>query len=193
MDVDKARAGLYRFLSSVLTREIELEELGKIRKAVESMPEWLRAEAARSLEGDDEDVYLSLRLDFTKTLILYVHPYESVFRDPSGLLCTDLSVDVKRFYLRAGFEPDLASARVRCFDHIGLELAFMDKLIEKGDVGMQLEFMERHLARWAPLLGMAVAENAATGFYRAVGKLLSHFILSDYEYLVGAHGSKGEA
>ena len=181
----KSRAAVYNFLSAVLLREVELEELDLLRRAVESLPEPFRSEARPSLEGDDEDVYLRLRLDFTKTLVMYVHPYESVFRDPSGVLCTDLSVDVKNFYLRHGFEPDLAKARVRCFDHLGLELAFMGILVEKGSLDAQIEFLEKHLARWAPLAGLAISSTASTGFYRAIGRLVSHVVMSDYEALKG--------
>jgi TorA maturation chaperone TorD len=187
-DVDKARAGVYRFLSGLFTREIELEELDAVREAVSVFPEWLRREAEESLRGDDEDVYLALRVDFTKTLLLYTHPYESVYRDPTGLLCTDLSVEVKRFYLKAGYEPDLASTGVRCFDHIGLELEFMALMVERGDVDTQREFLERHLGRWAPVLGLVVADNASTGFYRALGLFLAHFVMADYNYLAGGEG-----
>ena len=184
-EVDRARAGVYSFLSRVFTREVELEEVDAVREAARSLPGWLAGRALEALEGGDEDVYLSLRVDFTKTLLLYVHPYESVFRDPSGLLCTQVSVAVKDFYLKAGFEPDLARARVRCFDHIGLELEFMARLAEGGDRALQLRFLEEHLGRWAPVLGIVVSETASTGFYRAVGELLSHFILADYAYLRG--------
>ncbi|MCE4612116.1 MAG: molecular chaperone TorD family protein [Desulfurococcales archaeon] len=185
LDVDRARRGVYAFLSRVLTREVELDELDALREAVGSLPAWLGSRASQALEGDDEDVYLSLKVDFTKTFLLYIHPYESVFRDPSGLLCTDLSVSVKRYYQKAGYEPDLASTGVRCFDHIGLELEFMARLIEEGDVGLQVRFMEDHLGRWAPVLGIVVSETASTGFYRTVGEMLAHFILADYEYLSG--------
>ena len=182
---DKSRAAVYNFLSTALIKEVDLDEVDVYRKAVGHLPEPFRSEAAPSLNGDDEEVYLKLRLDFTKTLVMYVHPYESVFRDPSGVLCTDLSVEVKDFYLRHGFEPDLARARVRCFDHLGLELAFMGILIERGDYEAQLEFLERHLARWAPIAGLAIASNASTGFYRALGRLVAHVVMSDYEALKG--------
>ena len=189
LEIDKARRGVYAFLSRVLTREIELEEMEALREAVNSLPPWLGSKASKALDGDDEEVYLSLKVDFTKTLLLYIHPYESVFRDPSGLLCTDLSVSVKRYYQQAGFEPDLASTGVRCFDHIGLELEFMARLIEEGDVSLQARFMEEHLGRWAPVLGIVISETAFTGFYKAIGEMLAHFILADHEYLSGeAHG-----
>lgn len=182
------RAGVYGFLSRVLFREVDLEEVAVLRRVVEGLPEPFRSEALGSLVGSDEDVYLRLRVDFTKTLVLYVHPYESVFRDPSGILCTDVSVEVKRFYESMGFEPDLAEARVRCFDHLGVELAFMSLLAEQNDLEAQREFLNRHLARWAPMAGLAIAHTAATGFYRTIGRLVAHVVLSDYESLLGGWG-----
>lgn len=186
--MSEERANVYGFLSSILLREVGLDEVPALRRIVEGFPEPFRGEALESLSGSDEDVYLGLRVDFTKTFILYVHPYESVFRDPTGVLCTDLSVEVKRFYEKLGFEPDLSKARVRCFDHLGLELAFMSLLAKLGDLEAQREFLDRHLARWAPMAGLAIASNAATGFYRAIGRLVAHVVLSDYESLVGGRG-----
>ncbi len=183
-DVERARYGMYVLLSRVFVRELEQDDIDRLRSVAEALPEPQRSMVMRELESyDPEDLYLRLRVDYTKTLIMYVHPYESVFLDPSGLLCTDLSASVKRFYAMAGYEPSLEEARVRCFDHVGLELAFMAKLVEEGRIELQYRFMREHLARWAPVLGIVVSEVASTGVYRAMGSLLAEFIVEDYRYL----------
>jgi len=186
VDSDRWRAGVYRLLSNILLTDPEPSFLAKI-KSVLGEAGGLFADMAEAI-GVDEESYLGLRVDFTKTLILYVHPYESVFRDPSGLLCGDVAVEVYRFYRRAGFEPDLASARVRCGDHLGIELSFMAELVDRGDVKTQLGFMEAHLARWGPLAGLAISDTASTEFYKLLGLVTAHYILSDYEYLKGVTG-----
>jgi TorA maturation chaperone TorD len=177
---------MYTLLSRIFIQELSVEDIAKLRAIVEALPERQRAKVLDELSRfSDEDLYLRLRVDYTKTFILYVHPYESVFLDSSGLLCTDRSAEVKRFYLMAGYEPSLAEARVRCFDHIGLELGFMAKLIEDGRVELQYRFLRNHLARWAPVLGIVVSEVASTAFYRAMGELLAEFVVEDYRYLKG--------
>ena len=183
MSLDKWRLGLYTLFSNLLLVDPEPGLLAKIKGVLEEAG-GLFSEMAKSIE-DNEESYLALRVDFTRTLLLYVHPYESVFRDPSGLLCGDVSIEVYKFYRSAGFEPDLASARVRCGDHLGIEMSFMAKLVEVGDTRLQVKFMEEHLARWGPLAGLAISEVASTKFYKLLGLSIAHFILSDYEYLKG--------
>ncbi len=184
MSDDAARAGVYRVLSHIYTREFALEDIPKVRTIVEFLPEPFRSSILREIASmKDEDLYLALRVDFTKTFLLYVHPYESVFLDETGLLCTDLSVEVKKFYLSYGYEPDLASARARCFDHIGIELAFMAELVEKREHRAQREFLEKHLARWAPLFAVTVADVASTEFYRQIALFTAHFIFDEYNTL----------
>jgi TorA maturation chaperone TorD len=180
---DTWRSNVYTLLSNLLLTDPEPEFLAKV-KSVLGDAGGLFSEMAESI-GGDEEAYLALRLDFTKTLILYVHPYESVFLDPSGLLCGDVSVKVYRFYRSAGFEPDLASARVRCGDHLGVEMAFMAELVKRGDAKLQLRFLEDHLARWGPIAGLAISSTASTTFYKLLGVAVAHFILNDYEYLKG--------
>ncbi len=34
-------------------------------------------------------------------------------------------------------------------------MAFMAELVKRGDVKLQLRFLEEHLARWGPLAGLA--------------------------------------
>jgi TorA maturation chaperone TorD len=172
---------MFVFLGRLLLRELEPEDIPKVLEVVRALPERFRAPMEEDLLG--EESYLRLRVDFTKTLLMYVHPYESVFRDPSGLLCTDVSREVVEFYRRAGYEPDLREARVRCGDHLALELLFVGELLKAGQRDEAKRFLEEHLLQWGPLAAVAIRETAATGFYRALGDLTLHFLLSYYEDL----------
>ncbi|MGC8993950.1 MAG: TorD/DmsD family molecular chaperone [Pyrobaculum sp.] len=172
---------LYRFVSYLLIRELEPEDLPKVRHVVDNLPEPYRGDMLSEL--DRGDAYLRLRVDFTKTLLMYVHPYESVFVDPSGLMCTDVSAEVLRYYAKFGYEPDLRSARVRCGDHLGLELLFAASLMEEGRGEAAADFFERHLGRWGPLAGFAIYKSAATSFYKSLGMLVAELIAEGYENL----------
>ncbi|MEM4024170.1 MAG: molecular chaperone TorD family protein [Pyrobaculum sp.] len=171
---------MYRFLAFLLTKELEPEVVEKVGRVVDELPEPYRSEMLAELSHADA---LRLRLDFTKTLLMYVHPYESVFRDPSGLLCTDVSAAVLRYYAKFGYAPDLRQARVRCGDHLGLELLFVGQLLEEGKKEVAADFMEKHLGRWGPIAGLAISRTAATSFYKALGMLVAEFIAEEYENL----------
>ncbi len=188
-ELKRARYGMYTFLSRIFMSELGLEEVAKLKKIVNTLPEPQRSTVLSEFKTHStEELYLRLRVDYTKTFLLYIHPYESFFLDETGLLCTDVSTSVKRFYIMAGYEPVIEEARVRCFDHIGLELAFMAKLIEENRLDLQYRFLKQHLVRWAPVFGIVVSEVASTKFYSAMGELLAEFVVEDYRYVHGLAG-----
>lgn len=169
----------YQFLGTLLLKELTQDDFSLIKPVIENLPK--RYSEPMLEELYKENAYLRLRLDFTKTLLIYVHPYESVFLDPSGLLCTDVSAQVLSFYSKAGFKPDLSRARVRCGDHLGVELFFVGELLNAGRRDLATEFLKSHLLKWGPLAAMAIRDTASTKFYKTLGELIRDFLLADYE------------
>ena len=184
--IELGRKGMYQLLSRVFISELDLDTLKNIIKLLKNIdiPYTLKLRKIFK-ESDVEELYLKLRLDYTKTFLLYVHPYESVFLDESGLLCTEMSISVREIYREAGYEPSLGEAGVKCFDHIGIELGFMARLIEDENFSIQYKFLSNHLVKWAPHLGIVICEVALTEFYKKFGDILARFILDDYAYLRG--------
>lgn len=118
-----------------------------------------------------------------------IFPYESVFRDASGLLGGDVTESVSHSYLANGFNvgDDAASP-----DHIGSELALLAflcgaeadawednlPLVAQQMRAKQRDFLQQHLLTWLFPLALAVAQQG-DAFYTAVFTLTTDLII-DY-------------
>lgn len=110
-----------------------------------------------------------------------VHPYQSYFVDPAGLLGGPVAEGVAQAYQLMGFQADLAGESA---DHIGLELGFLAFLcaaeaeaLEDGQAAIarqmadhQLVFMGDHLLLWIGPLTLAVGQQGH-GFYEALAQV----------------------
>lgn len=132
-----------------------------------------------------------------------VHPYESAY-------CDTLSIDtstacsahfgdqrplrglpgfiggpsanaVARVYIEAGFELNPAAHELP--DHIGVELEFMGRLLERSAVDEAKAFFREHLSRWAFRCLADVKRNARGGFYRVVAETLLTFLQHEQQSL----------
>lgn len=120
-------------------------------------------------------------------------PYESVHRESQ--LLGDTTLAVVRAYADSGFGTIFPSAGPQ--DHIGVELRFialaaheeMQAWLSKGrDAAIaalerQQAFLESHLLMWAPAYGRALASQARTPLYAALG-VLTETVLTDDRKLV---------
>ena len=182
----EARASTYRLLARLVLREPEPELLDSLRE----LPIFGTALAATSAS----DLPRALRVEYTRTFRMNVHPYESVYLDQSGMLNAPTSAAVLEHYRQHGYEPpELSSSGAP--DHLGLELGFMAQLVERavrarraGNNAVALalleeqrHFLQAHLAVWAPIFGRALQELAVSPFYHALGQTLESFILDDLQ------------
>jgi len=128
------------------------------------------------------------RVEFARLFLGPQHPaavpFASFYLSETKQLMTDITIQVRRYYLDAGMAvtglhrvPD---------DHIALELEFMAyladesaKSLEKGDVGAASEggarlesFHREHLAKWVPFFAERMHESAESDFYRGVALAL---------------------
>jgi TorA maturation chaperone TorD len=110
-----------------------------------------------------------------------VHPYQSYFLDPAGLLGGLVTEGVAQTYSRLGFRPGTTGESV---DHIGYELALLSFLCaaeaealadgrsefgrQMGDY--QLSFMAEHLLPWIGPLTLAVGQQGQ-GFYEVAARV----------------------
>lgn len=117
-----------------------------------------------------------------------IFPYESIFRDPSGLLGGDYADQVRATYKNAGIR-----ITVDC-DHIGHELTYLaalcsaesSKLSSPNDDAaghfeqLQATFLGEHLLYWLPPLVTSM-HYADQPFYGTVGQLTQGII---YDHLL---------
>jgi TorA maturation chaperone TorD len=192
-----ARSGTYRLLARLALAEIDDE----LAAALAGMP--IFGEAFSASGGPE--ALRRLRVEYTRTFLMNVHPYESVYLDDSGMLNTPRSGAVLEHYREHGFEPAAARAS-GAPDHLGLELEFMAQLIQR-EAGAsragyrvvaaalreeQAHFLEAHLVRWGPLFGRALAESAESPLYRTLGEAIETFLLGDYQALIESEARGGQ-
>jgi TorA maturation chaperone TorD len=150
---------------------------------------------------EDTQVIAELASDYANLFLnagsLPAHPYESVYTSPDRLLMREEWDKVREMYAAAGLKrsPECREPE----DHIALEMEFMRHLcfrtaaaIEEGRVEMvgahlrsQREFLGNHLLRWAPRFCRDLVRNASTGFYRALGHLVSDFLELEADLIAG--------
>jgi len=123
-------------------------------------------------------------------------PYESVYRD-GGTVMGESTLDVVRQYRQAGYALDPRARELP--DHVGSELAFMALLSaeeaaawEEGDPARaerwrlrQRDFLDGHLALWAPELSSRVLEATDAPFYRGLAVSLRECVAVELERLAG--------
>lgn len=121
-------------------------------------------------------------------------PYESVYRD-GWTVMGESTLDVVRHYRRAGYVLDPSARELP--DHVGAELAFMALLAteeaaawEQGDPVLarrwrrwQREFLDDHLALWAPGLSGRILEATDVPFYRGLAVSLREHVAVELERL----------
>lgn len=121
-------------------------------------------------------------------------PYESVYRD-GGTVMGPSTLEVIRQYRQAGYALDPRAGEPP--DHVAAELAFMALLAgeeavawEEGDPARarrwqqrQRDFLQGHLALWAPELSGRVLEATEAPFYRGLAVSLREQVAIELERL----------
>jgi len=125
-----------------------------------------------------------------------VHPYESVYRDTlsidtstacsayfgnqrpiiglPGFIGGPSASAIARTYAEAGFESDPAAHELP--DHLSIELEFMGRLLERGDVEHATVFFQEHLGRWVFRCLTEIRQKASSSFYRTLAETLAVFL-----------------
>lgn len=117
-------------------------------------------------------------------------PYESIFRDASGLLGGQFCVEVNSMYKASGVDFPYED------DHFGQEVAFLAALCTAEVLAWQTDgnkaadnfakyqaiFMDRHLLPWlSPFI--AALETSSDRFYAALGKLTLSLVADHWRSL----------
>lgn len=147
-------------------------------------------ELAEALPRSNAD---ELSADHFQTLGFEIHPYESTFLDPDGLIGGRVTESVLFAYRAAGFTPRTDSEAA---DHIGWELHFLAYLCDRQarmtldfrsvEVArlrvLQYRFLGEHLLRWLPVL-VETIHRQENPFYTAVGELTLALAVNHYDDL----------
>lgn len=200
----KARADFYRMLKDLYFRALTQDEIDAMAQTDYTE---LRAGKEESLmaEGfDDIFRYLRKRNTGTRQELSADHtgaflgtrvvagkqamPYESLFRDESGLLMRGPRTEVFRAYKEARIM--LPEGMNIPEDHLAFEFEFMAILcdravacLDQGDwsgcdaqLALQEEFFEAHIASWFDLFYERAMNFVQTRFYRGVLKVTKAYL-----------------
>ena len=192
------REFLYALYSRIFMIEaneelLELIESEDIKEFFPNMADW---EIYKTLPRE-QIINEHLNVDFTDISLLHLIPYETFYIREDAMIESGGDNSVIAFYERFEFVVEKDKARIVSPDHIAVEMEFLYKLIsaEKDALNdgnekiadelrdLQIEFLEKHLLKWAPLYFINVKNEAQTPFYHDSAMTALDFILGDYEYL----------
>jgi len=192
------RGLLYAIVSRALMKEADIEFLKLIKQdgIKEFFPNFLDWEVYKN-SGDEKIIEEYLNIDFANTSLLHLIPYETFYERDDGMIDSGGENRALQFYDRFDFIVEKDKARVVSPDHIGVEFEFVHKLIEaqleaqKADdkvgikelMDLELEFLDQHLLKWAPIYLINVINEAETPFYHDAALMGLEYLLSDFEYL----------
>ncbi len=199
MQNTKARANIYALLSRVLLQELDAGMLKTIKNdenILDFFPTFKEWEPLKKVDNQKLlDEYLNP--DFVNLSILHLIPYETFYTREDQQIETGGANPVTDMYSAYNFMVDYEVSRTISADHIGVELEFMHHLVEaeqralsendtdavKELKGIQKEFLNKHLLRWAPMYLINMKFEARTPLYYDAAEMALEFILSDNEYL----------
>lgn len=100
-------------------------------------------------------------------------PCESPYFSLDGLVFDDDTFAVRDWYRRYG----LAAARTNMpDDHIGVQIAFIGSLVERGETQAAQEFLEAHLGRFVDQVLAGIRSHAISSTYQALAEFTEGFV-----------------
>ena len=194
----EARGRIYFFLSRVFLKEVSPDFLKSLKddNFIASLKE-MGVDLNGCLFNDKEDVVIErLAEEYSQLFIVPggLSLCESVWE--KGLLLQEPASKVRAFYKRCGFElPEDFNGFP---DHMGVELSFMGHLadseakswkdgkdkIAKVYGELQVEFLKKHLNKWALKCCEEVKRCTFSDFYRDIAQLTQDFLQSEVEEFI---------
>ena len=195
--LNEQRAATYGLLSRLYRVEVDQPLLDELRS--------MRFPAKTGNENVDEGyrllaTYLSNTWDNSVTDLAIdsfsaAYPFESVYTSEKRLLMQEARDEVLAIYRSAGL--DKQDTWKEGEDHIALELEFEQimatrtvEALRKGDedeavalLTTQKNFLEDHLAAWAPMMTSDMKRFAQTDLYRGLAYLTDGFLQTDQTFL----------
>ena len=173
---EQQRLNIYSFLSIVLADEMDEKFIGDLKKNKPFLEMISPAALEWFKEASKIELSILLNIDYNSLFFSNSVPLESEVRG-------EVQNTLNQFYLNHAFEPDLEPLKVKALDHISVECAFMEDMIQKDDKKTQIEFLESHILKWAPAYFTGLKDMAKTSFYRDLCSFAAEFFVADYEYL----------
>lgn len=202
---------IYNFLGSIYKQGVTADILNFMadKEAMDDLAEiidnslWKQGIRLLQQEISDkvqESCYLDeLNEEYTELFIgpghLEAPPWESVYLTREHLLFGEPTFKVRNFYHSFGIE--CSTGENEPDDHIGLELLFMAKLIEKTlaniaenksikkEIMGQKNFLEEHIMQWVPAFCNDLRKAAKHKFFYQLATITLGWLEAELVYLEG--------
>lgn len=218
IELNRQRAATYGLLSRLYRVEVDETLLEKLRgtrfpahTGNEDADEGYRL-IAKYLSNTWDNSVTDLAVDYVRVFVGHgvdafsaAYPFESVYTSEKRLLMQEARDEVLAIYRSAGL--DKQNSWKEGEDHIALELEFEQILaartaeaLEKGDkdqavalLATQKNFLDDHLAAWAPMMTADMKRFASTDLYRGLAFLTDGFLATDQALLEDVLAEEDEA
>lgn len=194
--LNETRASLYWWFSTLLSKELEKEQLASyfsgegadFIKLLEQEPEFTipvqKLKSALMTVLPNNRPELELAADFSQLFLTDAKkgapPYASVYISETGQLFEQPHQDMLLLFKQQGLviDPEFNEPA----DHIAIQLDYLGNLILKDGQTIslaQIEFIEQNILSWLDLFVQATKKVNNSGFYQAICQLLQAYIEQD--------------
>ena len=199
----ETRASLYWWFSTLLTRELDEDQLARyttgegkallddLAEDPKFSPSVDKINKALAQIGPMEHPALELAADFTELFLMDAKagasPYASVYQSDGGLLFQKPHDDMVALLKSQGLAVEARFNEPA--DHIAIQLDYLGNLIIKEGNQVspaQATFIEQHLLSWVPQFVKSTDKVKNTGFYQGVCQLMLDFIELDHEEILAS-------
>lgn len=177
------RRTVYAFLSRVMSNNLDHRFITDLKNNLALLEVIGEETQAWFVSSSNEDLYDALNTDYTSMFLLNAQPVESFVLDSKNETLIGLQNPVMAFYFSHGFELNMDQTELMAPDHLSIELAFMQTLVFREEVQVQVKFMDEHLFMWVIPYMLGMKSMADTPFYRDICDFMVEFLCADYEYL----------
>ena len=131
---------------------------------------------ALEMLGDvDAAQFKQFRYAFNRLFVgpgqLTAAPYESSYLNPFGIVMQEETMAVRRSYLAQGLK--LKKQNIEPDDHMALELEFLLKMIERGNIEAYNSFLENHLFKWVQPHAERIINNTDDSVCLSMAQLMT--------------------
>lgn len=174
---------IYAFLSRFFTTQID-ESFYKELKKNKDLLATIGVNSFNWVDTiSDQEALKQLNVDFTSMFEINTQPVESFVLDAKQESLVGLQNPVMQFYFNHGYDVNMNQTKVMAPDHISIEFAFMQALVQRDEKQVQLEFLTKHLGLWAVPYFMGMKSMATTPIYEEICDFIVEFLVADIDSL----------
>jgi len=180
----ESRSFIYEFLSTIFLDVMNQKLIDQLNDNEELLKMISLDAFLLFKETSNNELKKLLNIDFTSLFLMNSIPIESFVLDNKDEVQVGLQNPVMQLYFNHGYKLDMTKSKVNAPDHIAIECAFIQNLIENDEKEVQIKFLENHILKWAPIYLLGIKDMAKTHFYRDLCDFAAEFFIADYDYLL---------